>query len=158
MNTFMQLVDDVRQRIDEIFPWDLHTMLQQPNPPLLLDVREPGEFAAARIAGSLNVPRGILESACEFGYAETVPELARARTRPVVVICRSGNRSVLAAHTMQLLGYTQVMSLKTGVKGWNDFELDLVDRHNNNVHVDAADELLAPVLKPEQHLINPQHD
>ncbi|HQU01953.1 MAG TPA: lytic murein transglycosylase, partial [Acetobacteraceae bacterium] len=82
-------------------------------------------IAAMRIAGSVNIPRGILESACEYGYEETVPELVTAREREIVVICRSGFRSVLSAFNMQLLGYTKVCSLKTGLRGWNDFEQPL---------------------------------
>ncbi|MDH4276029.1 MAG: rhodanese-like domain-containing protein [Gammaproteobacteria bacterium] len=150
MKTFIQLVDDLRAHVGEIFPWDLQKLLEQPLPPLLLDVREPDEFASAHIAGSINVPRGILETACEFGYAETVPELARARTRPVVVICRSGNRSVMAAYTMKLLGFEQAVSLKTGVKGWNDFDLALVNAQDIIVDPDSAEVLLAPALRAEQ--------
>jgi len=45
--------------------------------------------------------RGILETACEYGYEETVPELAQARERAVVIVCRSGNRSALVAWVMQ---------------------------------------------------------
>ena len=49
-------------------PWDLEERLQE-NPDLvILDVREPYEFDAMHIPGSMNVPQGILESACEWDY------------------------------------------------------------------------------------------
>ena len=81
-----------------------------------------------RIPGSMSVPRGILESACEWEYEETIPALVQAREREVVVVCRSGYRSVLAAHSMQVLGYQNVVSLKTGLRGWKDYEQPLVDQ------------------------------
>ena len=60
-------------------------------------------------------------------YEETEPELVRARDREVIVVCRSGYRSVLAANLMLLLGYRDVASLKTGLRGWKDYEQPLVD-------------------------------
>ena len=102
------------------------------------------------IENSLFVPRGVLESACEWGFDDTVPELVQAREREVVVICRSGNRSAFAAKTMQDLGYQNVKSLKTGVRGWNDFELPLIDKDGKEVDIDDADEFLASKVSAEQ--------
>jgi len=150
MKRFMELVRECLGNIREILPWDL-VERQATNPDLLvLDVREPYEFDAMHIAGSLNVPRGILESACEWDYEETVPELVRARDREIVVVCRSGNRSILAVHAMQLLGYTNVVSLATGLRGWKDFEQPLVAKDEREVDLDDADEYFTPRLRPEQ--------
>ncbi len=150
MKRFMELVRECLGNIREIMPWDL-VERQAANPDLLvLDVREPYEFDAMHIPGSLNVPRGILESACEWDYEETVPELVRARDREVVIVCRSGNRSILAAHAMQLLGYQDVVSLATGLRGWKDFEQPLVGRDEQEVDLDDADEYFTPRLRPEQ--------
>ena len=63
MKKFLQLVSDCLGDVKEIMPWDLEERLQE-NPDLLIvDVREPYEFDAMHIEGSLCVPRGILESA-----------------------------------------------------------------------------------------------
>jgi len=51
---------------------------------------------------------------------------------------------------MQQMGYTNVVSLKTGVHGWNDFEQPLVDSGGKQVDGDNADKQLAPNLRPEQ--------
>jgi rhodanese-related sulfurtransferase len=131
-------------------PWDLAERMQA-NPDLLVvDVREPYEYDAMHIAGSLCAPRGILESACEWDYEETIPELVKARDREVVVVCRSGYRSVLSAFSMQLLGFKNVVSLKTGLRGWNDFEQPLVDKHGKPVDVDSADDYFTPQLREDQ--------
>jgi len=150
LKTYADLLADALQRVREIQPWDLIEALRREPLPLVLDVREPGEFAQARIPGSINVPRGVLEQACEWDYDETVPELVAERATPIVVVCRSGKRSVLAADTMQTLGFSDVVSLKTGLKGWNDFEQPVVDGEGRTVDGDDADALLAPRLRPEQ--------
>jgi len=150
VKNFLELIRNCLTDVREIMPWDLEERLAA-NPDLLVvDVREPDEFAAMHIDGSINVPRGILESACEWDYEETVPELVRARDREVVVVCRSGYRSVLAANSMQVLGYGKVASLKTGLRGWKDYEQPLVDAAGRDVDLDDADVYFTPKLRPEQ--------
>ena len=150
MKTFAELVRDLQHAVQEVFPWDIEERTNVGDVPLILDVREESEFAAMHIADSLNVPRGILETACEYDYEETVKELVEARDRDIVVVCRSGNRSVLAAHTMQLMGYTRVSSMKTGLRGWNDYELQLVNADEQAVSVEEADEFFTTRLRPDQ--------
>ena len=150
MKNFIEMVRGCLSDVREIMPWDLDERLQE-NPDLLIvDVREPQEFEAMHIAGSINVPRGILESACEWDYEETVPELVQAREREVVVVCRSGYRSVLAAHSMQVLGYREVVSLQTGLRGWKDYDQPLEDGGGNEVDLDDADVYFTPRIRPEQ--------
>ena len=144
------LVEQALGEISEMAPWDLEEALVEDGPLLLIDVREPSEFARGAITGSLSVPRGILEAACDYGFAETQAELVEARSRPVVVICRSGRRSALAAQTLAQLGYRDVKSLKLGVKGWNDSDFPLVDGLGNVVDGEVAEKILTPEISPEQ--------
>jgi len=150
MKNYNDLMQECLETVQEVFPWDLDEAIQAGQDVLLLDVREPDEYDAMHIRNSLFVPRGVLESACEWGFDDTVPELVQARKREVVVICRSGNRSAFAAKTMQDLGYQNVKSLKTGIRGWNDFELPLIDRAGKEVDIDEADEFLASKVSAEQ--------
>lgn len=137
---FMSLIDECRRSVPELFPWDLAEKLERGELPMLLDVREPYEFQAMHLENSLNVPRGILETAVEWGYEETVPELVEARDREIIIVCRAGNRSLLAGKTMQSMGYKRVCSLKTGLRGWNDFEQPLVDNNGSEAELDASDD------------------
>lgn len=148
--TYAQLAAEAAERITEIMPWDVPEFMVANPSALLLDIREREEFAKARIAGSLNVPRGILESAAEWDYAETEPELVEARDRPVVVICRSGNRSALACEVLQVIGFADVRSVKLGVKGWNDADQALVDDAGVALDGDEAEEFIAPEVRAEQ--------
>lgn len=150
MKRYKDLVDDALTRVKEIQPWDLSKQLAAGRQYILLDVREPGEFDTLRMPGTINVPRGVLEQSCEWDFDETVPELVNGRDREIVVICRSGYRSVLVADVMQQMGFSRVASLKSGVRGWNDFDQPLLDVSGSVVDGDAADELLMPRLRPEQ--------
>ena len=150
MKHFTDLIAEALPEVEELFPWDLEEKLQEDIDLIMLDVREPNEFDALHIKGSINVPRGILESACDWDYDETEPSLAAGREREIIVICRSGNRSVLAAHTMQRMGFKKVSSLKTGIRGWNDAEQPLYNAAGDEVDIDDADEILASKLRPDQ--------
>ena len=151
MNRFLELISDCLTDVRELMPWDVVDERLEENPDLLiLDVREPEEFDAMHIKGSLNVPRGILESACEWEYEETEPELVRARDREIIVVCRSGHRSILAAHSLQVLGYNNVVSLKTGLRGWKDYDQPLEDKDGNDVDLDDADVYFTANLREDQ--------
>lgn len=142
MKKFMDLVTEAREQIEELFPWDVDELIKQENDALILDIREECEFSAYHIEHTMLVPRGILETACEEEYEDSVPELIAARDREIVVICRSGNRSLLAALTMKTMGYNNVKSMQTGLRGWNDYELPLKNAQQEIVDPDDADEML----------------
>ncbi len=148
--TFAALVADALAHVRELMPWDVDDLRQTDPNVLIVDIREADEFASGHIQGSLHVPRGILEAASDWGYSDTVPALVQARNQPVVLVCRSGNRTALAAVTLQLMGFQQVYSMKTGVRGWNDYELPLYDVDGAQVDIDLAEQELDPPLRPDQ--------
>jgi len=150
MKKFTELVAESAKHVDELFPWDLEEQLQENPDTLIVDVREPYEYDVMHIPGSINVPRGILETACEYDYEDTVPELVEARDRDVVVVCRSGNRSIFAAEVMQKLGYKNVTSLKTGLRGWSDYEQPFYDNNGNEVDEDTVIDFFTSKVRPEQ--------
>ncbi|MCU7827950.1 MAG: rhodanese-like domain-containing protein [Candidatus Thiodiazotropha sp. (ex Myrtea sp. 'scaly one' KF741663)] len=150
MKNFLGLISECLGNVKEIMPWDLEERMAE-NPELMVvDVREPYEYDAMHIEGSIAAPRGILESACEWDYEETIPELVKAREREIVVVCRSGYRSVLAAFSMHLLGFGNVASLKTGLRGWNDYEQLLVNEAGDPVDIEVADDYFTPMLRDDQ--------
>jgi rhodanese-related sulfurtransferase len=151
MDGYQRLVVKALGSVGEVLPWDLEEEIEQ-NPKLIvLDIRELDEFEMMHIKGSLHVPRGVLEGACVWNYDDTVPVLAQARDQNIVVVCRSGNRSALAALTMQQMGFEQVRSLKLGIKGWNDNDLEMVNNQRDIVDIDQIDEWLNRAV-PEDKL------
>lgn len=76
---------------------------------LVLDVREPFEYAEGRVAGSLLVPLAtVAERAGDF-----------PKDQPVYVVCRSGNRSLVAARTLVEAGYSDVRNVDGGMIAWS---------------------------------------
>ena len=90
---------------------DVAAMQARGEPFLLLDVREPAEWEAARIEGARLVPLGEL--------AVRVGELAAWRQKRVVVHCRSGARSAKAAKLLQEQGFDDVWNLTGGIQAWS---------------------------------------
>ena len=157
MKRYRDLVADLLGDVKEWMPWELAERMERDRRLLVVDVREADEFTAMHIPGAINAPRGILEAAAEWEYEETIPELAAARDREVVVVCRSGNRSVLAAHTLRLLGFHHAASLKLGVRGWKDDDQPLVDGEGRVVDPEEADRYFTPRLRPDQYAPRPSN-
>lgn len=152
MKKFNELIAESAKNITEIFPWDLEERFKENPSLLLLDIREPYEFEVMHIKNSLNVPRGVLETACEYNYEETIAQLVESRDKEIVVACRSGNRSIFACEVMQKLGYKNVASLKTGLRGWSDYEQALFDENENEVDEDTAIEFFTANLREDQKM------
>ena len=109
MKSGTDLVNEAKSRITEHSVADVRAMQQRGESPVLLDVREPNETALGRAKGAVVIPRGTLEGSIEA----RVP-----RDQTVVIYCASGNRSALAADTLQQMGYEKVSSLKGGFRAW----------------------------------------
>ena len=77
---------------------------------IVLDVREPNEYAAAHIPGSINIPRGLLE----FSIWSLIPD----KNEKILVYCKTGARAALAAKTLSELGYVHAKAVATGGKAW----------------------------------------
>ncbi len=144
--TYKDLVAEITPHIKECFPWDVEERMERGDDLLFLDVREAHEYDTMHIEGSLNVPRGILETAVEWDHEETEPELVKARNRQIVVVCRSGSRSVFATWSLMQMGYKYVTSLKTGLRGWNEYDLPLVDLEGNRIDPEVGDRYFANKL------------
>ena len=82
------------------------------NDALILDVREPNEFDMGHLTGAVNIPRGLLE----FMVGNN-PSLKNV-DQTIVVYCKNGGRSTLAADTLQTMGFNQVKMLAGGFDSW----------------------------------------
>ena len=92
-------------------PADAQARLASATPPTLLDVREPYEYESAHLANAILCPMSALSP-------KVLGELLPQRDAPVLVYCRSGHRSDVAAHWMQREGYTNVANLAGGILAW----------------------------------------
>jgi rhodanese-related sulfurtransferase len=111
MKTYAQLFAEAKAHTHEVTPRQVLDMQQRGEPVVLVDIREVQEVNAAKIPGSIHVPRSHLESRIEA----QVP-----RDANVVLYCSSGSRSTLSAATLQGMGYAKVASMSGGIRGWAD--------------------------------------
>ena len=112
----LQARPDLVRRIERLAATELATALGAPNPPLVLDVRGPGERADKYIAGSLHLPLNQLPR-----QLNTVP-----RDRTVVLQCAGGYRSAIAASILARHGMTALADLVGGLAAWEAAHLDVV--------------------------------
>src|ERR671921_2753076 len=113
-----ELIRKIKEQIEEVDPKDVHDLSQNGNGAVIVDVREQHEFEASHVPGAVHVPRGHLESRIEGTVGD--------RSKRVILYCASGQRSALAAHTLQeLLGYEDVASMRGGITLWKDRGYDV---------------------------------
>ncbi|MEI8081704.1 MAG: rhodanese-like domain-containing protein [Actinomycetes bacterium] len=93
---------------------------------VLLDVREPTEWET-HIPGCIQIPRGILEAKADPTSPRHDPALDPGKQ--VIVYCRSGARSVLAAVTLSELGFSDVLNMTGGITAWKADGLPTADAH-----------------------------
>lgn len=109
---FLKLVDAVRPQIQECSVQDVVTRQKSGESFHLIDVREESEFAANHIPGAEHVGKGVIERDIEG----KIPDSAA----PIVLYCGGGYRSALAAFNLQQMGYTNVVSMDGGFRGWKE--------------------------------------
>ena len=110
MKTFKDLVAEARPRVREVTVEDVMQMRANGDEALILDIREESEWAAGHMPGAHHLGRGVLEVKAHQVLPD--PDV------PIVLYCGGGNRSVLAADVMQVMGYTNVASMSGGWRGW----------------------------------------
>jgi rhodanese-related sulfurtransferase len=118
--TAQDLVAQARAVIEEVDTERLRTLQADGVP--IIDVREPGEFAGGYVPGAVNIPRGVLEFQVDGHPAlnfKTDPHLSHRR-EPVILYCRIGGCSALAAEALKRLGFDRPLSLASGDLRWLD--------------------------------------
>jgi rhodanese-related sulfurtransferase len=109
---FLKIVEDTRKRVNEVTIDDVKAKLDRGEKFLLIDVREESEYAADHLPGAVHLGKGIIERDVEA----RVPD----QETPMVLYCGGGFRSALAADNLQKMGYTQVLSMDGGIRGWRE--------------------------------------
>lgn len=109
---FLALVNDAKSRVRECTVQDLKTKLDRKDAFVLVDVREDHEWNEGRLPGAVHLGRGILERDAEEKFPDKSAE--------IVLYCGGGFRSALAADNLQKLGFTKVLSMDGGIRGWRE--------------------------------------
>ena len=109
---FLQIVANAKQRIHETNVDEIKTKIDRDEKFLLIDVREESEYGRDHLPGAIHLGKGIIERDVE----ERVPD----PKTPIVLYCGGGYRSALAADNLQKMGYTNVLSMDGGIRGWRE--------------------------------------
>jgi rhodanese-related sulfurtransferase len=117
-----QKVETAQKQVKIIGMEEYRKIVESPGAALIVDVREPHEYAAGHVPGSINIPRGVVESQI-FDHVGVSGKADMER--PIVLQCQSGKRASLAAQSLEGLGFTRttavVMSLEDWQKAGNPF-------------------------------------
>jgi len=115
---FLKIVDDARTRIRETNVDEVKKRIDRGDKFLLVDVREESEYAKDHLPGAVHLGKGVIERDIEA----RVPDL----NTEMILYCGGGFRSALAADNLQKMGYTNVISMDGGIRGWRDKHLPVV--------------------------------
>ena len=112
--SFQQIVLEALSSVPEVTVADLQSRLQNGEQVVVIDVREPDEFAKGKIPGAFTIPRGVLEMQVDG-------RLPLDST--VVLYCGGGSRSALACKSLADMGYDKVENLQGGWQAWMNSRL-----------------------------------
>lgn len=115
---FLQIVEAVRVNVRECSVNDIHERLRRGEQFLLFDVREESEYADGHLPHAKWLGKGIIERDIESIVPDPDTEM--------VLYCGGGFRSALAADNLQKMGYTNIISMDGGFRGWKDAGHDVV--------------------------------
>ena len=109
---FLAIVNDAKKRVKECTVDDVKKRLDRGEKLTLIDTREESEFAAGHVPGALHLSKGVIERDIEAKVTD--------KAAPLVLYCGGGFRSALAADNLQKMGYTNVISMDGGMRGWRE--------------------------------------
>ncbi len=107
---FLRLVDEAKSRVKEADFSEIKQRMDRREKMTLIDVREESEWARGHIPGAVHLSKGIIERDIE----QAVPD----KNAPLVLYCGGGFRSALVADNLQKMGYSNVISMDGGWRGW----------------------------------------
>ncbi|VAW92115.1 hypothetical protein MNBD_GAMMA22-2354 [hydrothermal vent metagenome] len=84
---------------------------------VILDVREGKEFETGHIVNAIHIPQG--------GINKRLPELEKYKQKPIIVNCRSGNRSAHVCGILKKSGFEQINNLSGGIMAWQNASLPI---------------------------------
>ena len=112
---FLALVRDAKSRVREITIDEYLARSGRGEPAILVDTREDHEWERGHLPGAIHLSKGTIERDIEGAVAD--------KAAPVVCYCGGGFRSALVCDNLQKMGYTNVISMDGGYRGWVEREL-----------------------------------
>ena len=113
----VELVEETRKSISSIDMEQFKEVLDSKAYDMIVDVREPDEYARGRVPDAMNIPRGVIEFRIwrYIGFPDNTDTGKR-----IYLYCGSGSRCTLAAKSLQDLGFSRVVAVNMTFKAWQD--------------------------------------
>jgi rhodanese-related sulfurtransferase len=109
---FLEIVNDAKKRVRETTVEDVKRKLDANEQFLLIDVREDNEWEKDHLPRAIHLGKGVIERDIE----QRMPDI----NAPIILYCGGGFRSALAADNLGKMGYTNVISMDGGIRGWRE--------------------------------------
>ena len=145
-NSANELVMDALKVVKLITVKELKNLMESEEIYTLIDVRQKSEHQYGYIPGSRIIPRGSLEFLIEnANFWEEEGLYQPEKNEKIIVYCKKGNRCILAAESLNKLGFSEVYALKEGWKGWEltypeevEKNLEMLNGNSQEEHVDTG--------------------
>ena len=110
-----QKIADVKKNTKVISMEEFHKLFEKKDYDLIIDVREPGEYASGHLPGAINIPRGLLEFKIwkHIGFPRSTDA-----TKRIYLYCKVGGRAILSTNALTELGLTHAVAVNMKVKKW----------------------------------------
>lgn len=115
---FLAICEDARSRVQETDVETVRARMERGDDFLLIDTREDREWNKGHLPGAIHIGKGVIERDIEAKVPDT--------DREMILYCGGGYRSALAADNLTRMGYTKVISMDGGFRGWKDAGLEIV--------------------------------
>ncbi len=115
---FLKLVAEAQKDVKEITLEEVAQRLKPEKDFLLIDVREESEWNVGHLPFAMHLSKGLIERDIETKIPDP--------STPIILYCGGGYRSILAAQNIQKMGYTRVLSMSGGFRGWTEKNFSVV--------------------------------
>ena len=109
---FLKIVDEAKQKIRQTIIPVVADRLARGDKFHFVDVREDDEYRAGHAKGAVHIGKGVIERDIET----KIPD----KSAEIIVYCGGGFRSALVAEVLGRMGYTNVLSMDGGIRGWRE--------------------------------------
>lgn len=110
-----KLIADAKAQVRTISIGSFKAMLDGNEEGLLIDVREPAEYASGHLPSAINIPRGLIETRIwpYIGFPDKTDF-----SRKITLYCSTGVRNILSAKSLQELGFSDVTAVDMRIEDW----------------------------------------
>jgi rhodanese-related sulfurtransferase len=115
---FLKLVAEAQKQVKETTLDEVAQRLKPEKDFVLVDVREESEWNAGHLPMAIHLSKGVIERDIETKIPDP--------STPLILYCGGGYRSILAAQNIQKMGYTKVLSMTGGFRGWTEKNFPVV--------------------------------